>query len=76
MTSRELRSVDRFIVFGYREFYPVGGLNDVLDSFPTEKEAIKFAEDKMSQRGTFRLSCCHILDCDKKTEVWRKQMEV
>lgn len=34
----------RFLVIAYDDYYPMGGLHDVKDSFDTKEEAVQFAE--------------------------------
>ena len=60
--------MERFIVFGFDQYYPCGGLGDIATHTKTMAEAVTYC--KANEGAQFE--CCQILDCVEGQEVrWR-----
>jgi hypothetical protein len=53
----------KFIVFGFADYYPGGGMNDVCASFDSEAEAVAFAKAAVANAEE---EYVQVFDCDKR----------
>jgi hypothetical protein len=60
----------RFLLFDFPEYYPSGGLSDVVAEFDTEEEAQSYIKDRLKKYGFSDYA--YLFDCDKKDKTWRK----
>lgn len=42
--DQEIDLTKRYYVFGYKQYYPNGGIEDIVATFDNKKEAIKYAK--------------------------------
>lgn len=59
----------KYILFQYEGHYPSGGLNDVIESFSTIKEAKKYAQKHKSENN-------EVVNRDTWEIVWDDEMDI
>jgi hypothetical protein len=63
----------RFLVFSYDDYYPNGGLSDVIKSFDDADEAVEYAKsDERGCRGDY----IEVFDCDLREFIYQKECEI
>lgn len=55
----------RYWLFGWDAYYPLGAINDFIDSFNTQEEAMKVIEERPKS------DYCAILDMDNREWVYK-----
>lgn len=54
----------RYLVFGFDQYYPAGGMNDFIEAFDKEEEIDEYFIQKRKEKGNHFSSCdhYHVLD--------------
>ena len=59
----------KYIVFGYDQYYPLGGLSDLKESFSSSEEAVDYINKSRAEDNGYRHDFYDIVDRDSWEEV-------